>query len=88
MATEKLKFKIELYATMWDKPPHAEVLINNVSFHKGPITGTVDKPDLIEFEHELEENNNYDLVIDRTNKLKGQTKVMKKVISPMTNYYT
>jgi len=78
MGTEKLKFRLELYATMWDKPPHAEVLINSVSFHKGPITGTVDKPDLIEFEHELEENNNYDLVIDRTNKLKGQTKVNEK----------
>ena len=30
MATEKLKFKIEFYATMWDKPPHAEVLINDI----------------------------------------------------------
>ena len=29
MGTEKLKFKIELFATMWDKPPHAEILIND-----------------------------------------------------------
>ena len=29
MATEKLKFKIELYATMWQKAPHVEVLVND-----------------------------------------------------------
>ena len=28
MATEKLKFKLELYATMWDKPPIADIKIN------------------------------------------------------------
>ena len=44
MATEKLKFKLELYATMWDKPPHAEILINDTSVFKKDITGTEDKP--------------------------------------------
>ena len=55
MATEKLKFKIKLFATMWDKPPHAEIFINDQSLCKKNITGTEDKPDLIEFEYELEE---------------------------------
>jgi hypothetical protein len=32
MATEKLKFKLELYAIMWDLPPHAEILINDKSY--------------------------------------------------------
>ena len=50
MATEKLKFKIELYATMWHKPPQAEILIGNHSHFKGDITGDEAKPNLIEFE--------------------------------------
>ena len=32
MASEKLKFKIELYSTHWDKAPGAEILVNNKSF--------------------------------------------------------
>jgi len=56
MATEKLKFKLELYATMWDKPPVADIKINEKSFFKEEITSTNDKPTIIEFEHEFEEN--------------------------------
>jgi len=78
MATEKLKFKLELYATMWDKPPHAEVLINENSHYKGIILGTKDKPTLIEFEQELEENKSYDLTIIRSGKAKNQTVVNEK----------
>ena len=55
MATEKLKFKLELYATTWDKPPHAEILINDKSYFKGDIKGTEDKPDVIEFEQDFAE---------------------------------
>ena len=29
MGTEKLKFKLELYATMWKKPPHVQILLND-----------------------------------------------------------
>ena len=65
MATEKLKFKLELYATMWDKPPHAEVLITDKSYFNGDITGTQDKPDVIEFEHECEEGTEHTLIIKR-----------------------
>ena len=72
MATEKLKFKLELYATMWDRPPHAEILINDKSHFKGDITGTEDKPDVIEFEHEFTEGEKYELIIKRSGKIKGQ----------------
>jgi hypothetical protein len=73
MATEKLKFKLELHATMWDRPPHAEILFNDKSHFKGDITGTEDKPDVVEFEHELEEGKEYELIINRSGKIKGQT---------------
>ena len=73
MATEKLKFKLELYATMWDKPPIADIKINEKSHFKEEITGTNDKPTIIEFEHELEENKSYNFIIDRLGKDKKQT---------------
>jgi len=75
MATEKLKFKLELFATMWNKPPHAEIMIDNKSYFAGDITGTENKPDVIEFEHELEEGNEYNLLIKRSNKTNNQTVV-------------
>ena len=78
MATEKLKFKLELYAEMWDKPPVAEILINDKIFTKKHITGTNQKPDLIEFEHELEENKDYTLTIKRSGKENNQTVVNDK----------
>ena len=51
MGTEKLKFRLELFATMWDKPPHAEILINDKSYFNDKISGNEDKPDVIEFDH-------------------------------------
>ena len=78
MATEKLKFKIELYATMWSKPPHADVLINDISYFNDDITGTEDKPNVIEFEHELLEKNSHYLSIKRSGKSKNQTVVNEK----------
>ena len=73
MATEKLKFNLEFYATMWDKAPHAEVLIDDKSYFYNDITGTENKPDLIEFEHEFEEGKSYELIIKRTGKDRNQT---------------
>jgi hypothetical protein len=79
MATEKLKFKLELYATMWDRPPHAEILIGDKRHFKGDITGTEDKPDVVEFEHEFtEEGKEYKLTISRSGKLVNQTVVNDK----------
>jgi len=73
MATEKLKFKLELYATMWDKAPHAEVLIGDNSYFSADITGTEDNPNLIEFEHEFEEGKSYELIVKRSGKVRNQT---------------
>ena len=73
MATEKLKFKLELYATMWDQPPVAEVKINSKSYFKSEITSTEQSPTLIEFESELTEESEYSLIIERSGKGKNQT---------------
>ena len=78
MGTEKLKFKLELYATMWDKPPHAEILIEDKSYFKGDITGTEQKPDVIEFEHLLNEGKEYKLNIKRSGKTTKQTILNEK----------
>ena len=78
MATEKLKFKIELYATMWHKPPQAEILIDNHSHFKGDITGDEAKPNLIVFEQELEEGKEYNLIINRSGKGNNQTVINEK----------
>ena len=78
MGTEKLKFKLELYATMWDKSPHAEIMVDNQTYFKKNITGSQDKPNVIEFEHECEEDKLYQLVIKRSNKRNGQTVVNEK----------
>ena len=75
MTTEKLKFKLELYATMWDKPPIADIKINEKSYFKEEITGTKDKPTIIEFEYELEEGKSYNLIINRSGKNVTQTKI-------------
>ena len=75
MGTEKLKFKLELYATMWDRPPHAEILIRDKSHFRGDITGTEDKPDVVEFEHEFTEGEKNELIIKRSGKDKNQTAV-------------
>ena len=80
MATETLKFKLELYATMWNKPPIADISIDSKSYFKEEITGTKDKPTIIEFEHELEENKSYNLTINRSGKDKRQTIVENEKI--------
>jgi len=78
MATEKLKFKLELYATMWDKPPHAEILVDGKSYFDSDISSTEDKPTLIEFEVEIEEDKKCDLIINRSGKSVNQTVVNDK----------
>ena len=78
MATEKLKFKLELYATMWDSPPHAEILVGGKTYFDGDITSTEDKPTLIEFEVEVEEDKKCDLIINRSGKGANQTVVNDK----------
>ena len=73
--TEKLKFKLELWSTYWDKIPVADILINDTSHYSAEITGTEDRPIVIEFEHTLEEGQEYILKIVRSGKDKHQTVV-------------
>lgn len=63
---------------MWDKSPHAEIMVDNQTYFKKNITGSQDKPNVIEFEHECEEDKLYQLVIKRSNKSNGQTVVNEK----------
>ena len=104
MEREKLKFKIRLYSSYWDKPPIAEIQINKTnkiitdvnkknlfdyesnkpilntenSYFNEEITHTENEPITITFEHELEHDVSYDLVIKRSGKDKGQTVVNEK----------
>jgi hypothetical protein len=78
MATEKLKFKLELFATHWDKKPTCEILLNGKSYWTGDITGSFTEPDEIEFESELEEGKEYKLSLNRQGKINGQTVVNEK----------
>tara|TARA_A100001015_G_scaffold162865_1_gene181002 strand:- start:3776 stop:4258 length:483 start_codon:yes stop_codon:yes gene_type:complete len=78
MGTENLKFKLELHATMWDKPPYAEIMINDHLCFKGDITGSEEKPNVIEFEHELTEGEQHHLTIKRSGKGKYQTIINAK----------
>jgi len=75
MSIEKLKFKLELYSTRWDKAPRAEILINDHSHYNQMITGTEKEPTVIEFEHELKEGEKYRLIINRSGKDIRQTVV-------------
>ena len=91
MATEKLKFKIELYSTFWNKPPVAEIKINksddktntdnNSSYFNEKITSTKEKPTIIEFEHSCEEGKQHNLVINRSGKDTRQTVVEDEKIT-------
>jgi len=75
MATEKLKFKLELWAEYWNQVPIVEILINNHSHYLKPINGLEKEPTVIEFEHELTEGEKYQLVIKRSGKNSKQTVV-------------
>jgi hypothetical protein len=85
VATEKLKFKLELYAEYWDLMPSAEILMNDQTKFKAEISSTKEKPTVIEFEHELENEKQYQLHIKRTGKKKNQTVVENgKIVKDQT----
>ena len=48
-------------------------MIGDKSHFRGDITGTEDKPDVVEFEHEFTEGEKSELIIKRSGKTKGQT---------------
>ena len=64
MTTENLKFKIQLYAQYWDKPPVAEILVGDQSRIKQEITGTEQNPNVFEFYQDLTEGQDYKFVIN------------------------
>jgi len=68
MATEKIKFKLELYSTFWRKAPHANIMINEKSYFDGDISSKEQMPTVVEFEHELEGDKDYKLIIERSGK--------------------
>lgn len=78
MATERINFKLELYATVWDKPPHAEIMINDKLHFAGDITGEESNPNVIEFQHELTEGEDYNFIINRSGKSRNQTVINEK----------
>ena len=48
MATETLKFKLELFATYWDKPPIADIRINEKTYVKKEFWNTTECPERLE----------------------------------------
>jgi len=75
MATEKLKFKLELYATMWHRAPQVAVRIGDKTYFSGDVTETEQHPKVIEFEHEFNEGEESTLVLDRAGKTRNETVV-------------
>jgi len=73
MTTETIKFKIELYAQYWDKAPMVEILLNDESKNKQEITSDEENPTVIEFEHTLNETEQYKFIIKKSNKDNSQT---------------
>ena len=78
MATEKLKFKLELFATMWHLPPVAEIKLDGRSYFKSEISSTEQDPTKIEFGADLSEGSEYGLTIERTGKRSDQTVIDNK----------
>ena len=73
MATEQLKFKLELYSTYWDKLPKVEIIVGRESMYNGEIASSEKNPTVIEFNKTLVEGEKYNLVIKRSGKFKNQT---------------
>ena len=73
MDREKLKFKLELYATMWNKPPIVDISIDDKSYFNSKIESTKDSPTTIEFTVDLELEKSHKLIITRSGKGKNQT---------------
>jgi hypothetical protein len=75
MATETLKFRVKLCAIKWDKPPYAEVKLNNEIFFSDFVSATEADPKVIEFDKVCEENKTFNLDIILSKKDSSQTVV-------------
>lgn len=70
---EKLTFKIGLSGTYWDKKPQYSILINNEKVNSGFITTDNNQVSYIDFECELEEEQDHQLIIRLENKTDSDT---------------
>ena len=73
MNTETLSFKISLTGTYWDKRPNYSVLLNNILIEQKDIEN--ERVHEIQFEHEVEEGQDYELTIRLNNKEDADTVV-------------
>jgi len=72
--SETIKFRIELFGEYWDKPPVAEITINDtVVSNKQEIIGTEENPTIFEFQHTLLDKENYKFTIKNCGKDSSQT---------------
>jgi len=81
MNFEKYLFVLELYSTYWDKKPIVEISLNNEHKIKQEIKDAYNKPTVIQFEHICQNNTNYRLEINRSNKDDSQTVVSNNQIT-------
>ena len=68
MATEKLKFKLEIYSAYFKNPPIVDIKIGDNSYFNKEITSTEKQPTVIEFEHDCENDKTYTLNLIRSGK--------------------
>ena len=73
MATEQLKFNLELYSTYWDKPPIAEIVVGGESMYNSEIASSEKDPTVIQFNKALVEGEIYNLEIKLSGIKKNQT---------------
>ena len=80
MATETLRFVLELYSEFWKRPPKVDIYVNGQSKYSSEITETKDKPHTVDFTHSFTEGDKISLVIDRQNKSSTDTLVENNTI--------
>jgi len=65
---EKIKFKIEVYSTYWNKPPVLKLQLNDKTFYNDTVKSGIKDPTMIQFEASLKEGEKYNLSLHRSNK--------------------
>ena len=87
MATEKLKFKLEIYSAYFKNPPIVDIKNGDNSYFNKEITSTERQPTVIEFEHNCENNKTYTLNLIRSGKTIRDTVVKdNKIIADQMLY--
>jgi hypothetical protein len=69
MSTEKIHFKITLSGTYWDKQPHYVILVDDQEYVNAYITKPSDETEYVEFDCEVEEEQEHVLRIRLDNKM-------------------